>query len=79
MPFFCFCRTCICQSPSDGEGSCKSDWRRSERQQLCVYQWEVCHHQEHPSTVLLRKIHLTSVCCSIYANLALGLAVNHDG
>ena len=40
-------RTCIRQSPTDGEGSGKGDWRRSQRQQLPVYQREVCHHQEH--------------------------------
>lgn len=44
---FSLFRTCIRQSPADGEGSFKSDWRGSQRQQLPVYQREVCHHQEH--------------------------------
>lgn len=46
-------RACIRQSPTDGEGSRESDWRRSQRQQLPVYQREVCHHQEHWSNYLV--------------------------
>lgn len=47
--FSFFCRVRVCQSPSDGEGCCKSDWRRPQMQQLPVYQWEVCHYTEHRS------------------------------
>lgn len=45
--FFSVSRVCVCQSPSDGEGCFKGDWRRPQRQQLSVCQWKVRHYKEH--------------------------------
>lgn len=40
-------RTCFRQPPTDGEGSSQSHRRWPQREQLPVYQREVCHYQEH--------------------------------